>query len=463
MSRAENNRLVRHECVVVKVLVLFTNFLLFVLLFLCVFFLPPPPPPSSSSPSSATSDQDFVFIGEEGITNSFLATPDLDFPVLLESESESHSVTDAELQAEIANDVASPFVQKENALIAQNEETLAHAELLAHELGAPVLSELEMNKDDTEVHHIEHALIAADSHVHHEGDMEMLHEGEELPHELLEHNTVDNSFDITTFLEEGEGESEGEDEVNLMEMSSELGRSRHRKLDKANDYAYLDDPKHGGQPTALKNLKGLDIYVVNTPVADNANEIRPVKPPRPMSAALRARARRAAMLRKQLVHDIPQPKAKVKPKTRINTMSAYEQSLVDNRPLKKLSRGAALDLADPLVGGIGARQLKDVKRRKKGARFQQLEQRLPGTGDLPHFPKDPKAANIVSVVGVGSSFDNRDGPPVLLNDLLPLKAQLVEELEPLGLAARPTESVPVGWGDGIKNKLNKKKKNKRKL
>jgi len=162
-----------------------------------------------------------------------------------------------------------------------------------------------------------------------------------------------------------------------------------------------------------------------------------------MSAALRARAKRAAWLKSQLIHDIPQPKATIKPKTRIDTMSAYEPSLVDNRPLRKLSRAQNRDLADPLVGSHGSRQLKDDRKPSKSrsplARFQQIE-------SLPVFPKDPSAPKAaVSVVGVGSSFDNRDGPPVLLDDLLPLKAQLVEELDPLGLSSKPKESVPVGW------------------
>jgi len=319
-----------------------------------------------------------------------------------------------------------------------------------------VLSELEMDREDHEVSGIEHSLISADSHVHHDSDLEVLHEDEHLPTALLKSAPLEPSAETASLLEE-----EG-DETTLMELSSEVGR-RSRRLDKANDYAYLDDPKHGGNPKSLKNLKGLDIYVVNTPIADNPNEIRPVPPPKPMSAALRARARRAAWLKKQLVHDVPQPKAKIKPKHTINTMSAYEPSLVDSRPLHKLSRSARLDLADPLVGGHGARQLQGVKRRKVGARFQQLESRLPGTGSLPVFPKDPKATNVVSVVGVGSSFDNRDGPPAFLDDLLPLKAQLVEELEPLGTHARPTESEPVGWGDGLKKKKKKnKRKNKRK-
>jgi len=318
-------------------------------------------------------------------------------------------------------------------MIAQNQADLAHVELIAHQMGVPVLTELSMEKNENEINNIEHSLLSHESHIHGEHDMELLSEDQHLP-----------ALD-TSLLEEGADEDQ-EYNMNMVELANEITR-RSRRLEKSNDYAYLDDPKHGGKPNALSNLKGLDIYVVNTPLADNSNEIRPVAPPKPMSAALRARAKRAAWLKKQLIHDIPVPKATIKPKTRIDTMSAYEPSLVDTRPLRKLSRLAARDLADPIVGSHGSRQLRDTRRKSAGsARFQQIESRLPGTGSLPVFPKDPKAPRaVVSVVGVGSSFDNRDGPPALLNDLLPLKAQLVEELDPLGLSAKSKESVPVGW------------------
>jgi len=240
-----------------------------------------------------------------------------------------------------------------------------------------------------------------------------------------------------------------------MELSSSMARARTRRLEKANDYNFLDDPKTGGEPTVLKNLKGLDIYVVNTPLPDSSNEIRPVPPPKPMSLAMRLKAKRLAALKKQLVHDIPQPKAQIKPKTRIDTMSAYEPSLLVSRPLKKLDSLARRDLADPLVGGMGARQLKDDRdlRKNKSKRFprfaqlsSELESRLPGTGNLPAFPVDPKAPKAVPLVaGVGSSFDNRDGPPALLDSMLPVKAILVEELDPLGLDGGKKESVPTGW------------------
>jgi hypothetical protein len=196
-------------------------------------------------------------------------------------------------------------------------------------------------------------------------------------------------------------------------------------------------------PNELKNVPALDVYVVNTPVQDNMNELRPVKPPRPMSAHLRARAKRAALLRKQLVHDIPEPQARVKPKTQINTLSAYEPTLSVSKKLRRLRRIKARAFDDPLAGGMGGRQLKGVQRTGAKARFAQLnsevESRLPGTGIV--VAGDIKAVG----AGRGPSFDLRDGPPRKLDDLLPLKAQLVEELEPLG-AHDAKESVPVGWG-----------------
>jgi len=192
----------------------------------------------------------------------------------------------------------------------------------------------------------------------------------------------------------------------------------------------------------LKNLKGLDIYVVNTPIQDNDNEIRPVKPPHPLSAALREKARLAALMRKQLIHDIPEPRARILPKTRINTLSAYESSLVDARPLKRMSRLRSRVFKNPIVGGQGAIQLKGIRPPK--SRFAQLgmEAELPGTPELPHFPKDPTAKPIQArAFGTGSSFDNRDGPPMLLDRLLPIKAVLVEDLDPLN----PKEESKPNW------------------
>lgn len=209
-------------------------------------------------------------------------------------------------------------------------------------------------------------------------------------------------------------------------------------------------------PTVLKNLKGLDIYVVNTPVSDNDHEIRPVAPPNPMSASMRQRAKQAALMRQQLIHDVPQPQAKIKPTHKINTLSAYEPSLQESKPLPKVSRLITQHLDRPLVGGHGAAQLRGIAKKPIAgqARFAQLDMELPGTGGgaLPAFPnKEPAAAAgkpLTITVGRGSSFDNRDGPPALLDDLLPLKAQIVEQLDPLSdnLIPMSEESLPNGWG-----------------
>jgi len=406
------------------------------------------------APVYATSSQSFVIVGDEAIEQAMEESPSLEAPILLESSSDVEGLSDAgiDAEAELEAELTNPLLVRENELIAHDSADLAHVEVLAHQLGAPVYSELAMEKSEHEVNAIEHSLISADSEAHHEMEhengVELLSEESELtlPTALLESipdaaAKHDNSLEAET--------EEMEKELNMVELSSQVERA---KLDRKNDYNFLDDPVNGGAPTVLKNLKGLDIYVVNTPIQDNPNEIRPVAPPAPMSAALRERARRAALLRKQLIHDIPQPKAHIKPKTRIDTLSAYEPSLVDSRPLRKMSRLSSRAFDNPIVGGHGAIQLKSVqKRRRRGssARFQQignhaeLEARLPGTTNLPVFPKDPRAPKaVVSVVGVGSSFDNRDGPPRLLDDMLPLKAQLVEELDPLGLTAADKESKP---------------------
>jgi len=410
-------------------------------LLLLVFLL------SALGAAVATSEQDFVVVGDAAIEESLRNSPKLEFPVLLESS--SVAISDADIQRELAEDLKSPFMMKEEQLISQNEQQLSQAELLAHQLGAPVLAELEMDRSEHEVNGIERSLLAQEAHHHEETDMELLHQEEHLPTALLEE--APPMPEAQSFLEEGaDGD---EEEVNFMEVSSSVSR-RSRRLKKSNDYAFIDDPKTGGAPTVLKNLHGLDIYVVNTPLPDNSNEIRPVPPPKPMSAALRARARRAEMLRKQLVHDIPQPKAQVKPKTRIDTMSAYEPSLLVSPSLSKEDALARRDLADPLVQGTGARQLKDDRdfrksRKNFAPRFAQLSSEIEarvGADKLPAFPSDPKA-KVPLVAGVGSSFDNRDGPPALLDDMLPIKAVLVEELEPIELNGHglSKESKPNGW------------------
>jgi len=321
-------------------------------------------------------------------------------------------------------------------------------ELVAHQLGAPVYTELVADKLENEVAHIEHSLI---EHTPVHSNMELLNEDQHLPTALLE--TAPATGPVAQSADEAELSSM-EREVNMVELGSTV--TTH-KLDRKNDYAFLDDPKTGGQPTVLKNLRGLDIYVVNTPVADNDNEIRPVKPPHPMSAQMRKRARLAALMRKQLIHDIPQPKAQIKPKTKINTLSAYESSLVPQKALKPLSHLQSMAFREPLVGGMGAMQLKGIMAKKAAgsARFQQLESRLgldlPGTPSLPVFPKDPKApAAVARAYGTGSSFDNRDGPPVLVSDILPIKAVLVEDLSPPGFGGGSSESVP-NWRGALKN------------
>lgn len=378
----------------------------------------------------AASEQDFVVVGHTDIAQSLSSTPSLELPTIL---------MEVESDADVESEILSPFMQDENKRIAADQALLSNMELFAHAVGARDLAQETAEKQEHEVTHIEHSLLSTDSHAHHDVDHEiqMLKDDEHLPTALLESAPIANTK-ISTGLEAETEEMERE--VAMVELSSSVSRA---KLDPKNDYAFLDDPKTGGQPTVLKNLKGLDIYVVNTPVTDNENEIHPVKPPRPMSAAMREKARLAAIMRKQLIHDVPQPRAAIKPKTRINTLSAYESSLVDSRPLAKLSRRVSLE--NPIAGGMGAQQLNSVG--ASGARFAQLglDSVLPGTGGaaLPVFPKDPTAAPLpVRAFGAGSSFDNRDGPPALLDDLLPLKAVLVEDLDPLGVAAKPTESKP---------------------
>jgi hypothetical protein len=376
--------------------------------------------------AQASSSQSFVVVGDDAIEAS-LASSSLEAPVLLETAGAADA--DSEL-AELVN----PFLSKENELIAANEATLSSVELLAHQMGAPVYSELVAEKSEHDVEMVEHSLLSHEAHAH--SNVELLGDDAHLPTALLEQAPV--------AAPKAHSEIESmEAELNMVELGSEVSRPA-TKLSPKNDYAFLDDPLHGGQPTVLKNLKGLDIYVVNTPVLDNDNEIRPVKPPHPMSAAMREKARLAALMRKQLIHDIPQPKAAIKPKTAINTLSAYESSLTVSRPIKKL-RGRAL--RNPIVGGQGAIQLKGVAAK---ARFQQMENgqeiTLPGTGatpSLPVFPKDPTASPTpIRAFGAGSSFDNRDGPPALLDDLLPIKAVLVEDLDPLGIQAGKKASKP---------------------
>jgi len=361
----------------------------------------------------ASSDQSFVVIGDEAI--AMQEQMELSLPtILLESEATT----------EVEQEIMNPFMAQENQMIQQNQALLANVELLAHQLHAPVLSEIVAEQSEHEVEHIEHSLL---QHPHEHSNVVMLPEVDHLENVATSFLEAAPVADTPVLSAEDADIAAMEREVAMVELGAEVSAPR-APLDKKNDYAFLDDPKHGGQPTVLKNLRGLDIYVVNTQVADNDNEIRPVKPPHPMSASMREKARLAAIMRKQLIHDIPQPKAAIKPKTRINTLSAYESSLVPSKPLRKMSRLSSRNFDHPIVGGQGAMQLRGVVAKGAQARFQQL----PGTPALPVFPKDPNAAPIEArKFGTGSSFDNRDGPPALLDDLLPIKATLVEELDPL--------------------------------
>jgi len=394
---------------------------------------------TSSVQAALIADQDFVVVGEHAIAESFAVNPDLEQPVLLETgsgaEAEAEGYTDAELE------LLSPRVIAENKLIAENEALLSNVELLAHQMGAPVLSELAAEQAATQMRHIQR-MVAGPRRRH---SIQYLNEDQTLPTAtaLLERappSAHAESLDEDASLEQ---------ELAMIETAVELDVNDEKN--KKHNYAYIDDPKHGGAATVMKNLQGLDVYIVNTPIEDNDHEIRPVPPPRPMSSSDRERSKLAAVMRRSLIHSVPQPKARVKPSTKINTMSAYEETLSEPKPFPKNSADVRHALMDPLVGGAGARMMRSASL----ARFQQKPKSDSG---LPSFPSNEPAAasesgNLASstpqpiVVGLGSSFDNRDGPPVKLDDLLPIKAVLVEELDPLGINAPGAgrESKPNGW------------------
>jgi len=207
-----------------------------------------------------------------------------------------------------------------------------------------------------------------------------------------------------------------------------------------NNYLFIDDPKNGGAtPAVLSNLKGLDIYVVNTPVRDAENEIRPVKPPNPRSMKLRLRLATEEAIRKSLIHEVPQPKVSVAPTTKINTLSAYEPSLVstESESFPTPDEGR---LANPYAGNQGAvapaaRGTK-AKKGKRDHSFMEHSNDVKSTASkpgLPGFPtKEPAAANQKSASEMenDASFDLSDGPPQFLDDLLPHKAEMVETLTP---------------------------------
>lgn len=429
--------------------------------------------------SGATwTDQSFVVIGEAAIEDTLAANPDMEMPtILMEVSASSQASAQAGAQAGgIVEQLLNPRIARQNELIAQNHELLASMELISQQLGAPVLSQLEAEKSSGLVAQLQAALSPKPrrSNVQYLTDAD-----HQLPTALLESAPIKINQKISPMLA-------GEDELRMlevgvdMELEAEPAAAAPAKKGPKHDYAFLDDPKSGGEPTSLQNLQGLDIYVVNTPLEAADHEIRPVAPPRPLSAGARQKARMGERMRAQLVRDVPQPKPRVAPKTRINTLSAYESSLQPSAPLAKLSRLAERPLEQPMVGGHGALPMRGATAADAEAvlgavptppaaaqaRFAQQgmdddfygeprsfvqrdaaaqKQQLPGTSntpDLPHFPKDPNAAPLVArVYDTGSSFDNRDGPPVLLDDLLPLKAHLVEDLNPY---IEPP-GKPTGW------------------
>lgn len=411
-----------------------------------------------------STEQSFVVIGEAAIEGSLQQNPALEMPTILMEVSASSTARGIE------RDILNPRIARQNELIAANHALLADMELLSMQLGAPVLSELAAEQSAQMASSLQAAFKprSARSNVRFLSDAERA-----LPTALLEAAPTQINRKISPIEVDNLAMVELGVQLASASAPAAAAAAAPAKRGPKHDYAFLDDPKSGGEPSSLQNLQGLDIYVVNvnSPLAANDHEIRPVAPPRPMSAGAREKARKAELMRAQLVHDVPQPKARVAPKTKINTLSAYESTLVPSAPLRKLSKLAERPLAEPIVGGHGAMQLQGVvaatPAAAEQARFAQrgldsefeshsLVQKdaaaannaaakaMPGTSahDLPHFPADPSAAPIQArVYNTGSSFDNRDGPPVLLDDLLPVKAALVEDLEPY---VQPV-GQPNGW------------------
>ena len=182
--------------------------------------------------------QSFVAVGDDAISASLAMSPTLEQPVLLEVSGDM----EAEIAAEIEEAITSPAIVEENQRIEQNTQTLAAMELLAHQLGAPVLSELMVDRAVHEVHAIEHSLLSTGSKA--TTNAQLI--DRELPTALLASApTTDDSH----MLSAADAETASfERQLAMVEMAATLEPSKAPRaaLPKQNNYAFLDDPQNGG-------------------------------------------------------------------------------------------------------------------------------------------------------------------------------------------------------------------------
>ena len=184
--------------------------------------------------------QSFVAVGDDAISASLAMSPTLEQPVLLEVSGDM----EAEIAAEIEEAITSPAIVAENQRIEENTQTLASMELLAHQLGAPVLSELMVDRAVHEVHAIEHSLLSTGSKATQTTNAELI--DRELPTALLASApTTDDSH----MLSAADAETASfERQLAMVEMAASLEPSKAPRaaLPKQNNYAFLDDPQNGG-------------------------------------------------------------------------------------------------------------------------------------------------------------------------------------------------------------------------
>lgn len=221
------------------------------------------------------------------------------------------------------------------------------------------------------------------------------------------------------------------------------------------EYAQLDVQKGGFSQRHINKAKGIDVYVVANYDNEALNEVRPVAPPHPKIYP--------PYNRRIVPHSPPRPdENKVNPVTHLNTLSVYEASLegpeFEHQAFQAPAGSAAaaflaLEAHAPKVASVGGNLQFD-----SNGNWLPPGSRPPNVAGM--FPAATTTINSIPY-GFRGNYQNgypslepnfpaatptsppRDGPSVRLDDILPLKADIVEDLDALNYKKKP--SVPTNW------------------
>lgn len=362
-------------------------------------------------------------------------------------------------------------------LEADSDSLLTSAEDIARQLGAEVTAlngESEALAEESaptaqeipELHHAHHAMVestasastatSAQTEKLVQEEMERADYREFLPNHVasLIENVEDQMKAPVPELNLPELQNTAENVENAIFLETTRPRLQVVKNDQ-HEYAQLDVQKGGFSQRHINKAKGVDVYIVNNYDNEALNEVRPVAPPHPKIYP--------PYNRRIVPHSPPRPdENKVNPVTHLNTLSVYEASLEGpefEHPSFQAPPGSAaaaflaLEAHAPKVASAG-----------QNLQFDSNGNWLP-PGSRPPNVADmyPAAATTINSIPYGfrGNYQNgypslepgfpaatptsppKDGPSVRLDDILPLKADIVEDLDALN--AKKKRSVPTNW------------------